>query len=211
VDIIIEKVLNNLEKNNIKPFYVESKEEVVGVVSQLLNEGDTVATGGSHSLFESGVIELLESGRYNFLNRYAVPMHERRDIELKSMDADAYFCSSNAVTEAGELYNVDGNSNRISAIAFGPKSVIMILGKNKIVKNLDEAVKRIKTVTSPQLCKLKGRNTYCKETGCCISITDSMTTGCDSPERICCSFLVTGKQRFKNRIKVILVNEVLGI
>jgi L-lactate utilization protein LutB len=160
MDIIIEKMLNNLEKNNIKPFYLETKEEVAGVVSQLLNEGDTVATGGSHSLFESGVIKLLENGRYNFLNRYAVPRENRRDIELKSMDADAYFCSCNAVTEAGELYNVDGNSNRISAIAFGPKSVIMIVGKNKIVKNLDEAVKRIRTVTAPELCKLRGRNTY---------------------------------------------------
>jgi hypothetical protein len=130
------------------------------------------------------------------------------------MDADAYFCSSNAVTEAGELYNVDGNSNRISAIAFGSKSVIMIIGKNKIVKNLDEAIKRIKTVTSPQLCKLKGRKTYCEKTGYCVSMStenSSMTAGCDSPERICCSFLVTGKQRFKNRIKVILVNENLGI
>ena len=214
MDIIIEKVLNNLKKNNIKPFYLETKEEVVGLVSQLINEGDTVATGGSHSLFESGVVELLECGHYNFLNRYAVPRQNRRDIELKSMDADAYFCSCNAVTEAGELYNVDGNSNRISAIAFGPKSVIMIVGKNKIVKNLDEAVKRIKTVTAPELCKLRNRNTYCKETGCCISITNkniNMTTGCDSPERICCSFLVTGKQRFKDRIKVILVNEDLGI
>ena len=173
---IIKKMLNNLDKNNIKPFYAETKEEVIDIVSQLLNEGDTVATGGSHSLFESGVIELLESGRYNFLNRYAVHKENRRDIELKSMDADAYFCSCNAVTEAGELYNVDGNSNRISAIAFGPKSVIMIVGKNKIVKNLDEAVKRIKTVTAPELCKLRGRNTYCKETGHCISINNVSST-----------------------------------
>ena len=207
-------MLNNLEKNNIKPFYLETKEEVVDLVSQLINEGDTVTTGGSHSLFESGVVELLESGRYNFLNRYAVPRENRRDIELKAMDADAYFCSCNAITENGELYNVDGNSNRISAIAFGPKSVIMIIGKNKIVKNLDEAVKRLKTVTSPELCKLKGKKTYCKETDICISVANNdinMTSGCDSPERICCSFLVTGKQRFKNRIKVILVNEDLGI
>jgi hypothetical protein len=84
-------IIRNLEKNNIKPFYLETKEEVVDVVSQLLNEGDTVATGGSHSLFESGVIELLESGRYNFLNRYAVPRENRRDIELKSMDAERIF------------------------------------------------------------------------------------------------------------------------
>ena len=214
MDIIIEKVINNLEKNNIKTFYLETKEEVVGLVSQFLNEGDTVAVGGSDSLFESGVIEFLRNGRYNFLDRHKIPTQERRDINLKSMDADAYFCSCNAVTEAGELYNVDGNANRISAIAFGPKSVIMIVGKNKIVKNLDEAVKRIKTVIAPELCKLRGRNTYCKETGCCISITDqniSMTAGCDSSERICCSFLVTGKQRFKDRIKVILVNKDLGI
>jgi len=214
MDNNIEKTLVNLEKNNIKTFYSETKSEVSDLVSQLLNEGDTVATGGSHSLFECGVIELLESGRYNFLNRYSVPRENRRDIELKSMDADAYLCGCNAVTENGELYNVDGNANRISAIAFGPKSVIMVVGKNKIVKNLNEAVRRIKTVTAPELCKLRGRDTYCKKAGRCISVADNnndMTAGCDSPDRICCSFLVTGKQRIKNRIKVILVNEGLGI
>ena len=210
----IEKMLYNLEKNNIKPFYLETKGEVVGLVSRLLGEGDTVAVGGSDSLFESGVIEFLRNGKYIFLDRHKIPTQERRDINIKSMNADVYLCSSNAITENGELYNVDGNSNRISAIAFGPKSVIMIVGKNKIVKNLDEAVRRIKTVTAPELCKLRGRNTYCKETGYCISIANkdtNMTTGCDTPERICCSFLVTGKQRFKNRIKIILVNEDLGI
>lgn len=220
----IEKVMRNLEKNNIKPFFVKTKEEVVEQVSQLLDDGDTVTVGGSVSLFEAGIIEHLRCGRYNFLDRYAAGLtdskirnspisSEIRGIYLKSMDADAYFCSCNAVTEAGELYNVDGNANRISAISFGPKSVIMIVGKNKIVTDLNEAIRRVKTVAAPKICRKRGNNTYCREIGHCVSVEngqDSMTSGCDSIERVCCSYLVTGKQRVKDRIKVILVDEELG-
>lgn len=216
MDSVIEKVLHNLEKNNIKPFYLETKEEAVDLVAQLLSKGDTVTAGGSLSLFECGIIDYLRCGLYNFLDRYKaeISLQELRELYLKAMNADAYFCSSNAVTEAGELYNVDGNANRVSAIAYGPKSVIMVVGKNKIVGNIDDAVKRVKTVTAPQVCKRSGRNTYCKEKGVCVSITNgdlNMTSGCASPERSCCSFLVTGRQRVKDRIKVILINEDLGV
>lgn len=220
----IKIVMQNLIKNNIKPFYVETKEEVVAQISQLLNDGDTVTVGGSLSLFESGVIEYLRCGRYNFLDRYAAGLTdsaiksnlvsgEIRDIYLKAMDADAYFCSCNAVTQAGELYNVDGNANRISAISYGPKSVIMVVGINKIVADLNEAVLRVKTVAAPQICKRRGNKTFCRETGHCVSIENGqadMASGCDSIERVCCSYLVTGKQRIKDRIKIILVGEALG-
>jgi L-lactate utilization protein LutB len=211
----IDKVMHNLEKNNIKSFFVNSKDEVVPLVSELLNDGDTISVGGSISLFESGVLEHLRCDRYKFLDRYTDGLSQQdiREIYLQSMDADAYFCSSNAVTESGELYNVDGNSNRICAIAYGPKSVIMVVGKNKIVKGIDEAVNRVKTITAPKIGKRLGNRTFCKEKGYCVSIEKGqadMTAGCSSPERTCCNFLVSGKQRIKNRIKVIIVNEDLG-
>lgn len=215
MDAKIEKTMQSLIKNNIKPYFAETKQEVVPLITRLLRDGDTVSAGGSMSLFACGVIEYLRCGRYRFLDRYEPDLSEAdiRSIYLRAMDADAYFCSSNAVTENGELYNVDGNANRISAISYGPKSVIMVVGKNKIVPDLEEAVKRVKSVTAPQICRRRGSRTYCRETGYCIAIANGqteMTSGCDSAERRCCTYLVTGRQRVKDRIKVILVNEGLG-
>lgn len=123
MNTIIENTIKNLEKNNIEALYVESKEDVVPLIEKLVPQGSTVAVGGSVSLDESGVLSHLRSGRYEFFDRYAQGLSREEVMEVyrKSFGVDAYFCSSNAVTEEGELYNVDGNANRISAIAFGPK------------------------------------------------------------------------------------------
>ncbi|MDP4121059.1 MAG: lactate utilization protein [Bacillota bacterium] len=215
MDNKVERVMLSLQKNNIKPYYVETKEEVVPLVNYLLNEGDTVSAGGSVSLSETGIIEHLKCGRYNFLNRNVPGLTDEdiRNIYISALNSDAYFCSCNAVTENGELYNVDGNANRICAISFGPKSVIMIVGVNKIVCDMNEAIKRVKTIAAPKICKHRGNHTYCRKIGHCISIDKGqidMASGCDSPERVCCSYLITGQQRVKDRIKIILVNDNLG-
>ena len=136
-----------------------------------------------------------------------------REAYLKAFSADAYFCSSNAVTENGELYNVDGNSNRIAAISYGPKSVIMIVGYNKIVKNIDEAIKRVKTICAPKNCERLDINSYCNSKGECKSYlieNPEICDGCSSDTRICCNYLISSRQRHKDRIKVILVPEILG-
>lgn len=212
---IITQVMSALEENNMQCFFVRTKQEACSKVAELLNDGDTVAVGGSMSLAESGVMDLLRSGKYNFLDRYDPSLDQEglHNIFIKSMNADAFLCSSNAVTHLGELYNVDGRANRISAISFGPKSVIMVVGINKIVPDIDEAIQRVKTIAAPKNCNRLGANTYCKTTGQCVSIVkgaDGMTSGCDSPSRICCSYLISGKQQIKDRIKVILVGEALG-
>jgi len=212
---IIDQVCNNLKKNNMKVFFVQTKQEACSLTAGLLHDGDTVSVGGSVSLIEAGILDLLCSGRYHFLDRYD-PQLDREGIHnvfIKSMNADAYLCSCNAVTQSGELYNVDGNSNRIAPIAFGPKSVIMMVSINKIVLNIDEAIKRVKTVTAPKNCNRLERNTYCRTKGQCIAIQKGltgMTSGCDSPDRICSNYLISGKQQIKDRIKVILVEELLG-
>ncbi len=211
----INKVAENLRKNNMQVHYVESKADVVNKVAELLKEGDTVGIGGSQSIFESGVFDLLLSGKYNFLDRYkeGLSREEIEKIYVNSFSADAYICSSNAITEKGELYNVDGNSNRVAAICYGPKSVIIIAGYNKIVKNFEEAVKRVKSIASPANCARLNCNTYCKEKGECMSfLSDAadITDGCNSPDRICCNYVFSAYQRKKDRIKVILVGEELG-
>lgn len=211
----ITKVLNNLQKNNMQAFYVQNKSDVVKKVEELLKNGDTIGVGGSQSIFETGVIDLIRNGKYNFLDRYKDGL-TREDIEniyIKSFSADAYICSSNAITENGELYNVDGNSNRVAAICYGPKSVILVVGYNKIVRNLDEAIKRVKTIAAPANCDRLSCGTYCKEKGECMSFlsdASDMVNGCDSDNRICCNYVVSAHQRKKDRIKVIIVGEELG-
>ena len=193
--------------------FANSKAEVPGIVKSLLHPGDTVATGGSVSLAESGVMELLRSGEYQFLDRAACKQEEITALYRASFSADAYLCSANAITEQGELYNVDGNCNRIAAICYGPSSVIVVAGCNKLVRDLDAAVERVKSLSAPANCERLGCETYCKQTGICASLAkpdSGMTDGCSGNARICCNYLVSAQQRVPNRIKVILVAEPLG-
>ncbi len=211
----IAKTMENLSRNNMQPFFVETISEIPAKVAELLNDGDTVGVGGAQSLFESGVIDLLRGGKYNFLDRYAdgLSMDGLHEIFIKSFSANAYICSSNAITESGELYNVDGNSNRVAAIVYGPKNVIIVAGYNKIVKDLDEAVCRVKSVAAPVNAARLGSETYCLHSGQCMvnyGGAAKMCEGCRTEARICCNYVVSAFQRHKNRIKVIIVGEELG-
>lgn len=208
----IEKVLANLEKNNMQGIYVDKISDVVPKIKELISPGETVAVGGSMSLIDSGVLDLLRNGDYNFLDRYAAGLstEDIRNLFIKSFSADTYFLSANAITENGELYNVDGNSNRVAALVFGPKSVIVVAGINKIVKDVDAAITRVKTITAPKNSARLNCDTYCSKTGKCIAADKADFSGCPSDSRICCNYVVSSHQRIKNRIKVILVGEELG-
>lgn len=211
---IVNEVMENLEKNNMKPYFCETSEDAVEVVKTLLEKGSTVATGGSATLRETGVEDLLRCGDYNFLDRAAATTSEETEaVFIGAFSADAYLMSTNALTRAGELYNVDGNSNRVAALLYGPKSVVIVCGYNKIVENLDEAVYRMKTVAAPLNTKRLGTGSYCENAGECVSLKkDSpfMCDGCKGEGRICCNFVVSAQQRKKDRIKVIIVGEKLG-
>lgn len=209
----INRTAEALKKNNMEFHYAESKVEVLTIISNILKTGDVVATGGSVTLEECGVIDFLKSDKYKYLDRHSVDTDKLDSLYRASFAADAYICSSNAVTENGELYNVDGNGNRIAAITYGPKSVIIVVGYNKIVNNLDEAVNRVKSITAPANSQRLTCASYCYEKGCCSAAPDGIkgiTDGCDADGRICCSYLITGHQREKDRIKVIIVGEKLG-
>lgn len=208
----IEKVMENLRKNRIAVDYVATKGDVLPLVKTLLPEGCTIATGGSRSLVETGVMDLIQSGDYTYIDRMAPGLtpEERNEMAIKGNTADVYLCSSNAVTEAGELYNVDGNCNRIAAIAFGPKQVIMVVGVNKIVPDMVAAIKRVKTIAAPLNTKRLNCDTYCNKTGVCMGLEGSMTDGCHSSSRICCNYLISAQQRVPDRIRVILVGESIG-
>lgn len=211
----IEKVISALEKNNIQGFYAEDSCKAVELVKSLLSENDTLSFGGSVTLKQCGVMDLIQNGNYKLLDRSreGITREEIEEIYRQTFSADVYLSSSNAITENGELYNVDGFANRVSAISFGPKSVIIVAGYNKIVPTLDDAVLRVKTVAAPKNCVRLSKDTYCAKCGKCVSLlkTDpQMTDGCDSADRICRHYVVTAKQAKNNRIKVILVGEELG-
>ncbi len=208
----LEKVMENLRKNHLNPTYVPRLADVRPLVESMLREGDVVAVGGSVTLDETDVLSLLREERYHFLDRYAPGLSRELQEEIfrRSFGADVFLCSSNAVTENGELYNVDGTGNRVAAIAYGPKKVIMVVGVNKIVPDLETAIKRVKMCASPKNTTRLGFETYCQKVGHCIKVDGSMCDGCASDKRICCSYLVTGYQRAKDRIHVILVGEDCG-
>lgn len=207
----IKKTIENLEKNNMKPYFVQSRNDVIPLLKELIGNDDTVAVGGSVTLSELGVIDYLREN-HNFLDRFASGLSRDEVMEIfrESFFADTYISSSNAVTENGELYNVDGNGNRIAAITFGPKSVIIIVGVNKIVSDVDEAVKRVKNIAAPKNCVRLNKNTPCSKTGKCVFADGGIGTGCTSPNRICSTYAVTGYQGTKDRIKVIIVDENPG-
>ncbi len=212
IEATCRRVEENLKKNNMEACYLPSVSAVPEQVASWLHERDTVAVGGSMTLAESGVMSLLKSGKYRFLDRYAPGLtpEETRRIFIESFAADAYLCSANAITLNGELYNVDGNSNRVAAICYGPASVIVVAGYNKIVKDLDEAVQRVKRMAAPANAVRLGCETPCASLGSCAGLNGGMTAGCNGDSRICCNYLVSARQREKGRIKVILVGRELG-
>ena len=211
----IEQTLKALEKNNMQAVYVEKKSDIIDAVKEFLPKGSCVAVGGSVTLDESGVIDLIRNGDYVFYDRYApnLTAEQTNEVFVKSLSADVFLMSSNAITKNGELYNVDGRSNRVAPLVFGPKSVVVVAGKNKIVENIAEAVLRVKTIAAPLNAKRLNCNTYCAKVGKCVSLsTDNpeMSAGCGSEARICCNYVVSAMQRTKNRIKVIICGEDLG-
>ena len=150
----IYRTISALEKNNMQAFYAENSSQALEIVKSLIEKGATVSFVGSESLKQCGVINLLKSGEYNVLDRSAPDLtpEQIEKIYRDTFSADVYLCSSNAITENGELYNVDGFGNRVAAITFGPKSVIMVAGYNKIVSDLDAAADRVKLIAAPANC-----------------------------------------------------------
>ncbi|MBR4933642.1 MAG: lactate utilization protein, partial [Clostridia bacterium] len=211
----IERTAAALKANNMDVYVAESREDVATIVKSLLSEGDVIGVGGSETLNECGIIPLIRSEKYNFIDRYApgLTREEMHKLHIQAIGADTYISGTNAITEDGALYNVDGNANRIAAIAFGPKSVIIVAGYNKIVKTLDDAIKRVKSISAPANTKRLSCPSYCEKAGQCLALaegSDVMTDGCNGDGRICCDYLVSARQRIKGRIKVILVKEELG-
>ena len=198
--LLAQKVIKGLESRNMAGYYAATKEEALQMALELIPEKSSVTMGGAMSAHEIGLVEALKHGDYNFIDRDA--MEDKRAAMLAAYDADFFLSSVNAMTEDGELVNIDGNANRVSAIAQGPKKVVFIVGMNKICSDLDAAMKRARNVAAPINAQRFGLSTPCCKTGACMD--------CKSPDTICCQFLITRYSRHADRIHVILVNDNLG-
>ena len=198
--LLAEKVIKGLESRNMTGYYAETAEEALQKALSIIPEGATVTMGGGMSVQEIGLVKALSSGNYNFIDRDKA--EDKRAAMLAAYDADFYLASTNAMTDDGVLVNIDGNSNRVSAIAQGPKKVLFIVGMNKVCSDVDAAMKRARNVAAPINAQRFGLATPCSVTGKCMD--------CKSPDTICCQFLITRFSRHKDRIYVILVGENLG-
>lgn len=200
----IQRTMEALEKNNMQAFYAQTAQDAVKIAAGLVQKDDTVTAGGSMTLIESGMTEMLKSGACNFVDRDAPENspERRQEIMRLAFSADVYFTSTNALTEQGELYNIDGNGNRVAAMMYGPKSVVVVAGYNKIVEDIKAAEERLRAVASPANAIRLNCNTPCAKIGHCMD--------CKSDRRICRDYVRMGAQGQKNRIKIILVGEELG-
>jgi len=198
--LLAQKVVKGLESRNMTGYWAESKRDALEQALALIPEGSSVTMGGAMSAHEIGLVDALKKGDYNFIDRDAY--EDKRAAMLAAYDADVFLASANAITEDGILVNIDGNSNRVSAIAQGPRKVIFIVGMNKVCPDPDSAMKRARNVAAPINAQRFGLNTPCAKTGACMD--------CKSPDTICCQFLITRFSRHKDRIHVILVNGNLG-
>ena len=199
-ELLAQKVIKGLASRNMTGYYAASKEEALAQALGLIEQGSTVTMGGGMSVHEIGLVKALKEGDYNFIDRD--DYEDKRAAALLANDADVFLSSTNAMTEDGVLVNIDGNSNRVSAIAHGPKKVVFIVGMNKVCPDVDSAIKRARNVAAPINAQRFGIVTPCTQTGSCMN--------CKSADTICCNFLITRYSRHTGRIHVILVDESLG-
>lgn len=198
-ELLAQTVIKGLSSRNMTGYYAKDKEEAKQIALSLIPEGSSVTQGGCMSSREIGLVNAIEEGNYHFIDRDK--MNPRQAL-LAAYDADVFLASANAMTDDGILVNIDGNANRVSCIANGPRKVIFIVGMNKVCPDLDSAMKRARNVAAPANALRFPINTPCKKTGKCYD--------CKQPDTICCQFLITRYSKHNGRIHVILVNDFLG-
>lgn len=196
-------VLKNIKKRGFTGSYAATAQEAKEQLSAFLQRGVTVAHGGSETLSALGLRAKAEDAHCNYLDRSAAKTNqEKREYFARSVLADVYFMSSNAVTVDGELVNVDGAGNRVACLIHGPEKVVVVAGMNKVARSLDEALTRVKLEAAPPNCVRLGMDTPCAVTGVCAQ--------CHSEGCICCHTVITRHTRIPGRIHLILVGEELG-
>ena len=203
-DLIGPKVVDALKKRHFEAYYISDSKDVAAKVLELIPEGSKVSWGGTTTVDQLGIKKILADKGYSLIDRdTAKNPEEREDIMHQALMSDFFLMSSNAITEDGELFNIDGKGNRMAALCYGPKYILVIAGMNKIVSDMEAAYDKVRNYTSPVNAMRFCDATPCAKTGLCGD--------CLSPQSICAQFVETRICKPEGRIKVILVGEDLGI
>ena len=198
-----KKVCEALNSRGFCACYCNTKQDALIKALSFIPEGKTVSWGGCKSAEEIGLIEAVKNGNYIVLDRStAETPEERQQIMKQALTCDVFLTGTNAITETGELVNIDGIGNRVAAMTYGPDSVIVIVGMNKLVSNIMDAANRARTTAAPINAQRFDIKTPCKIDGACHD--------CNSPDSICSYVVRTRRCKPEGRIKVILVGESLG-
>ena len=200
----IEKVIINLKKNNMAGYYVENNEGLLLLLDTLMKKGEKVGHGDSATLEETGVFDFVRNNDFIFYDKQepGLSSDEKREIYLKNFDADTFLTGTNAITLDGELFNIDGNGSRVAPMLYGPKQVIVVVGTNKLVDTVHDAIYRARHIAAPLDAKRLKKDLPCTELGRC--------TDCKEKQRICNDFVLITGQFVKDRIKVIIINGSYG-
>jgi hypothetical protein len=201
-----EQVIRNFKKRGIDGVYCENSAQAVAEICRMIPTGSLVGLGGSETVIESGLVGALRRMDIRLLDRYkeGVRKEDVDEMRRQGLSADVYICSSNAVSADGKLVNMDGTGNRVAAMIFGPKKVIVIAGMNKVVADLEAAIARVRNAAAPANAIRVGVDTPCSHTGFC------QDPHCQPPHRICCQLVVTEASMTPGRVTVVLVGEALG-
>lgn len=202
-ETLADTLIDKFNKRGIEGYYCDNANEALITAKRFLTPGCSISWGGSETLNELGLLTDLKASDYVLYDRTTAKTEEERTaIYSKTVTADYYFMSSNAITLDGQLVNIDGLGNRVACLITGPKNVIVIAGMNKIVTDVNTGIERIRNMASPPNAIRLGNQTPCAEIGKCAN--------CFVDECICCQIVITRKSRIPGRIKVILVGEELG-
>lgn len=198
-----DTLIKKFQSRGIEGYYCESKVDALLKAKQFLTPGCSVSWGGSETLREVGLLDVLRTSDFTVYDRdLAKTPEEKALLYSKVVLCDYYFMSSNAITLDGQLVNIDGAGNRTACLIHGPKNVIIIAGMNKVVPDVESGIARVRNMAAPPNGVRLGLSTPCASVGNCVN--------CLSDDCMCCQTVITRKSRVPNRIKVILVGEDLG-
>ena len=196
-------IIKNLEKRNMEGYYFETGAECVKAITESIPDGSVISWGGSETIKEIGLMDAIHNGSYELIDRTSAKNpEEARQIYSKTVLADYYLMSSNAITIDGELINIDGNGNRVACLIQGPAHIIIVAGMNKIVTDVESGVARVRNMASPPNAIRLNKQIPCASSGHCHD--------CLAPECFCNQVVITRRSGHTGRIKVYLVGEELG-
>lgn len=203
--LLAEKLVGNLKQRHYEAFFCPTAQEAVEKITGMIPEGSSVTWGGSMTIRDMGLTKALHNkeGLDIWDRDLAQSREEAQEIYRRAFYADYYLSSVNAMSEDGEIVNIDGNGNRVAAITFGPKRVILVVGINKVAQNLDAAISRARSLAAPvNMMRFADLNTPCKHDGMCHD--------CKSPDSICNYIQIMRNSHPVGRHIVVIVGEELG-